>query len=540
MHLRRVILLAIHRKTAQRAQHRADEDLLEERGLCERTSRPSSRQEDEQRIEQRVRVIRGDQHGSVRQRSTGALDLVEHARGPADYARNQRCEQWHRSKMRCTVCFRMSVSEIGYDLALRAVLPLVRALSRLNAKLKRGVVGRASALAELHRWSAAQRSQQPLLWVHAPSVGESLMAQAIIQELRSRLPGVQVAFTHFSPSAERMRERVGADIATYLPWDTSENLRSALDTLRPSAIVFVRSEIWPNLVRNAAARGIPSMLVNAVLSAKSSRLRPVVRGVLSPAYRKLSAVGAINRQAAQRYERLGVASERILVTGNARFDQVWRRVQSLQREQPLLHRLRDPGTTTMVAGSTWPADERELLPAFARSAVEQPMRLILAPHEPDADHLQQAEQAARAAGLSCQRLSAVEAGHDPLPAVVLVDRVGVLADLYAIADIAFVGGAFHGNGVHSVVEPAALGVPVLFGPNHSNAEEAAELIESGGAISVADGSALEGALRRWLDPALRTAAGAAARAFTENKRGGAAANAQLIIEKMQVLPARAR
>ena len=434
----------------------------------------------------------------------------------------------------------MSVSEIGYDLTLRALLPLVRALSPLNAKLKRGVAGRASAVSELQRWSAAQRNEQSLIWVHAPSVGESLMAQAIIQELRSQLSDVQIAFTHFSPSAERMRERVGADVATYLPWDTSENLRSALDALRPSAIVFVRSEIWPNLVRKAAARGIPSLLVNAVLSARSSRLRPLVRGVLSPAYRKLSAVGAINRQAAERYERLGVSAERIHVTGDARFDQVWRRVQSLQREQPLLRRLRDPGITTLVAGSSWPADERELFPVIARVVAEHPLRLILAPHEPEADYLREAKQAALAAGLTCQRLAAVEAGRDPLPAVVLVDRVGVLADLYALADIAFVGGAFHGSGVHSVVEPAALGVPVLFGPNHSNAEEAAELIESGGAIDVADGSALEGALRRWLDPALRTAAGAAAQAFTENKRGGAAANARLIVENMQALQARAR
>src|SRR5262245_5300125 len=139
------------------------------------------------------------------------------------------------------VCFRMSVSEIGYDLALRAALPLVRVLSPLNAKLKRGVAGRADALAELQRWSVAQRSQQSLIWVHAPSVGESLMAQAIIQELRTALPEAQIAFTHFSPSAERMRERVGADVATYLPWDTSANLRSALDALNPSAVVFVRS-----------------------------------------------------------------------------------------------------------------------------------------------------------------------------------------------------------------------------------------------------------------------------------------------------------
>ena len=106
----------------------------------------------------------------------------------------------------------MAVSEIGYDLALRAVLPLLRVLSPFNTKLERAVTGRARALTELRRWSESQRGEQPLLWVHAPSVGESLMAQAIIHELRVRLPEAQIAFTHFSPSAERIRQRVGANV----------------------------------------------------------------------------------------------------------------------------------------------------------------------------------------------------------------------------------------------------------------------------------------------------------------------------------------
>jgi 3-deoxy-D-manno-octulosonic-acid transferase len=277
---------------------------------------------------------------------------------------------------------------------------------------------------------------------------------------------------------------------------------------------------------------VPSLLVNAVLSADSSRLRPLARTLLGPAYQRLNAVGAVNEKAAERYERLGVPAQRIQVTGDARFDQVWRRVQSLSWDEPLLTRLRDSAVVTLVAGSSWPADERQLLPAAARIAVEIPLRVILAPHEPHEDHLRQAEQCARAVGLSCTRLSEVEMSRAALPAVVLVDRVGVLADLYAIADVAFVGGAFHGSGVHSVVEPAALGVPVLFGPDHSNAEEAGELVAAGGAVSVGNADEIEGSLRRWLDPTERTRAGRAARTFTESRLGGAAANALLILESL--------
>src|SRR5262245_53166817 len=239
-------------------------------------------------------MVSCDEHRPGRQQFTRSFDVVKHAGSPAYYAGNEGWEWCHRSKMQCAVCFGMSVSDLGYDLALRAALPLVRALAPFNEKLKRGIDGRENALDELRRWSESARTDQPLIWVHAPSVGESLMAQAIVQSLRSHLPEAQIAFTHFSPSAERMRGRVGADIATYLPWDTSNNLRSALDLLRPSTIAFVRTEIWPNLVRLAEQRGIPTVLVNAVLSANSSRLRPLARATLGPAYKRLAAVGAIN------------------------------------------------------------------------------------------------------------------------------------------------------------------------------------------------------------------------------------------------------
>ncbi len=355
------------------------------------------------------------------------------------------------------------------------------------------------------------------------------MAQAIVDELRSQLPEVQIAFTYFSPSATRMAERVGADVYGYMPWDTRREAQAVLAALQPQAIAFVRTEIWPALVREAAAQSIPTALVNAVLSHRSSRLNGTARWLLSDAYGRLNAVGAVAQDHAQRFARLGVSPRRVHITGDARFDQVAARVKALDHEQPLLQRLRDNSLMTLVAGSTWPADDAELLPALALARKGRPMRIIIAPHEPDAGHLRSLEQRLSANGFRHGRLSALEQGTGKLPEVVIVDRLGVLAELYAIANIAYVGGGFHEAGLHSVVEPAALGVPVVFGPRHGNAREADELAGKGGGFVASDGHAIASII---LDLAarpvhLKTSA-AAARGFVQARLGGARRNAALI------------
>lgn len=426
----------------------------------------------------------------------------------------------------------------GAIAVVRRLLPMP---ARLNAKLARGLAGRHGAVDRLEAWARTARDPGArLVWVHAPSVGEGLMAQAIIGELHARAPDLQLAFTHFSPSAERMAANVGADVADYLPWDEPGEVTRALAALRPDAIAFVRTEAWPTLTALAQRDDVRLLLVNAVLAAGSSRLRAPARFLLGPAYRRLDAVGAVAPEDAARFERLGVPRARVHVTGDARFDQVWRRVQGLRRDQPLLERLKDLLVTTLVAGSTWPGDEERLIPAFtlvralaARTGMH--WRLIIAPHEPTEDHLQALEARLEDADLPFARLADVERSNDAPPAVVVVDRVGVLADLYAIAHLAYVGGGFRASGLHSVVEPAALAVPVLFGPHHGNAREAGGLEDAGGGFEVSDVSELQSsmlALSGRSGRAARDRAAAAAQQYVRSRLGGAAANAELILEQL--------
>lgn len=423
----------------------------------------------------------------------------------------------------------MAIPERIYALALAAARPLLPLASRGEGKLARGIRGRRGVLERMAAWAGAERDPaRPLVWFHAPSVGEGLQARAVVDALRARRPHLQVAYTYFSPSAESFARTVAADFADYLPFDLVRDGGRALDLLRPTVFAFSKTDVWPVLTREASARGVRLALLSATLPAGSSRLGGVARAVLAPAYARLHVVAAISAEDADRFAALGVPAERRTVMGDARFDQVWERAARVDRGSPLLASFAGWSGLTLVAGSTWPADEEHLIPALARLRAEGlPLRLLLVPHEPTEAHLARTEAALHAHGLPHVRLAAVEAGAD-VPAVTLVDRVGVLGDLYALADLAYVGGGFGTAGLHSVLEPAAFGAPVLFGPRHTNAREAAELIAAGGAFEVTGVEDLIDTLRRLADPALRGPSGAAARRYVEGGRGAAGRGAEII------------
>ncbi|MGD8277474.1 MAG: glycosyltransferase N-terminal domain-containing protein [Gemmatimonadota bacterium] len=420
-----------------------------------------------------------------------------------------------------------------YEIVVRVVRVLARAVAPFDGRVRHGLEVRRAAPSRLLEWSAASRNRsRPLFWLHAPSVGEALMAQAIIERVRAAVPDSQIAFTWFSLSAERVADRVGADVTACLPWDIRGDVRCALDALSPDVIGFVRTEIWPVLQREARRRGTLTALVNAPLAEGSSRLRPLARRFLAPAYGRLDAVGAVARADADRLLRLGVRSDRLRVTGDARVDQAVLRIEREPVPSALLDRLTEPGVAVVVAGSTWPADEDRLLHVMRalREDASRRVRWILAPHQPTAAHLRRLEDALRTAGLGGVRLAEVERGSAPGD-VVLVDRVGVLADLYRIASVAWVGGGFGDRGLHSVLEPAALGVPAVYGPRLGSAREAESLADAGGGFVAADVAAMTERLRTLLDDGV--AAARAARAWMASERGGAERNAALLIELLE-------
>jgi 3-deoxy-D-manno-octulosonic-acid transferase len=419
---------------------------------------------------------------------------------------------------------------LGYALAGHAARGLAAVAPDGRSKLARTLRARRGIRARYAAWGVTGRdSSRPLLWLHAPSVGEGLQARPVVQLLRARRPDVQLAYTHFSPSAASFARSLAADFVDYLPFDTEGDARAALAALRPRAIVFSKVDVWPVLARSASRRGVRLGLISATLAAGSTRRSGVAGALLRDAYRRLDAVGAIDAGDAERLVALGVRPEAVSVTGDTRYDQVWAHAEQADRGGSLLAPLAS-ARPTLVAGSTWPADERQLLPAWAALHRAEPaLRLIIAPHEPTPPHLDAVERWAVRERLRLARLGTPDVGSAD---VVLVDRVGVLGDLYALAGAAFVGGGFHAAGLHSVVEPAAFGAPVLFGPRHAASRDAGLLVAAGGACVARTGEEVGAVLRGWLASpgaeARRIAAGERARAVVRSGLGAARRSVDLI------------
>lgn len=417
--------------------------------------------------------------------------------------------------------------------AARAALPL---FASGDGKLARSIRGRRDGALALAAWASHHRdTKRPLVWFHAASVGEGRQAEAVILLARRERPDWQLVFTHSSASAEKLARSLPVDFAGFLPADTITDTTLALDALKPAALVFAATDLWPELVRQARRRGVRVALVSATLAETSSRTGFLARALLRDTYAALDAIGAIDERDGARLVALGAPEAAVVVTGDTRHDSAAARAEAVDRNSAPLRALASAGAPIVVAGSTWPADEAVLLPAVAKVRATRPVALVVAPHEPEDAHLRAIERdiAAHLPGARALRLSDLEAQGGAWD-VCVVDRVGVLADLYAGGAIAYVGGGFHAAGLHSVIEPAALGVPVLFGPRWQGSRDARLLLEAEAAACATDTTSLAGAIGRWLgDERARSAAGIAAGAVVGRNLGAAARSLGLIRQLLE-------
>lgn len=407
---------------------------------------------------------------------------------------------------------------IPYALAGSLAHALVRVVPGGESKFRRGLSARRGIVERYERWSSTSRDRaRPLVWFHAPSVGEGLQAQPVIELVRARMPDVQIVYTFYSPSAQQLSRSLKADFADYLPFDTFADADAIIAALRPSALIFSKLDIWPALTERAAAARVAVGVISATLAESSGRRGLFARALLADAYLAIERVGAIDEKDAEHFRQMGVSPDRVEVTGDTRYDQVLTRAQ--RPPSALVQSMRS-SRPTLVAGSTWPTDEDHLFGAWRKIRDKIPdARLVIAPHELTEAHIASVESWSRRRNLRFARIDARDASDAD---VVLVDRYGVLGDLYAVADVAYVGGGFHAAGLHSVLEPAAFGAPVLFGPRHDMSRDARKLIEAGGGAAVTGEAELTLRLSDWLGslPA-RDSAGEAARSMVQEGSGAA-------------------
>ena len=371
---------------------------------------------------------------------------------------------------------------------------------------------------------------RPRVWIHASSMGECEQAKPILRELHERFPHVARVLTVFSPSAHAnlSRANLPAEVFSYLPFDSLPNVRRFFDLVKPAAGIFIRHDLWPNFLWEGKKRGIKLLLADASVSAnaKSLRHQPGVINFNRELFAHFDWIGAVSLAAADRLREIVRDPERLSVAGDTRYDQVLFRTQTadVRRGLPEFWQKREH---TFVAGSTWPSDEEIVIPAFAAARARiHDAKMILVPHEPTEEHLQGAEKLLEKYHLGVCRLSKISSR--PTVEVLLVDRVGVLAELYGGGEVAFVGGSF-GPGVHSVLEAAAHGVPVLFGPRMRNSPEAVEMEQTGlGKVIARDDEGAQILSKLFSEPADTQTWGQKCRAFVEHKAGAARAIVALL------------
>ncbi len=427
----------------------------------------------------------------------------------------------------------MTLAEVLYASTVRGLKAASPLLALGSSKMARGFRARRHAVHTLSGWAAEGRDpSRRLVWFHAASVGEALQARAVVEVVQARRPDLQIAFTHFSPSAEAVAARMPADVAGYLPWDVATDARAALDALRPSLLVFTQKEVWPTLTREAARTGVRVALVAATLPAGAGRMRPLARPLISPVLAKLDLVAAIDSSDGERFVSIGARPGAVHVTGDPGVDAAWVRASAVDPSAPHLAPFQGDDRPTVVAGSTWEADEAVLLPALQSVRVEcVGLRLVIAPHEPTHATVDRLAKVLAAAGWRTTTLGKVERDGDVGNVdAVIVDRVGVLADLYSVGRVAYVGGGFHAGGLHNVLEPAAAGRPSLIGPRYANSRAAADLVQRGGVVAV-DAHGLGPALTRWLDdPKAIAGAERAATDYVLEHRGAAERTVDLLLD----------
>ena len=399
-------------------------------------------------------------------------------------------------------------------------------------KIQEGIKGRKRVFAELAAQLQTARHLEKTAWFHFTSVGEFEQAKPLIEAIHAE---TRIVLTFFSPSvAPNAKSYLYADVAVYLPLDTPRNAERLIRLIEPTLIVFSKFDIWPNLVWKASKQGIPIIVVAGTLHAASKRLSPLAKPFFRSVHRHIRVHCAISEGDAARFQELCSPTHEIVVTGDTRYEQVYRRATAVEPDVEFF-----PGHATLgrglqvsptatkrpilIAGSTYTEDEKVLLPAYQRLRERIPdnfPHLILVPHEPTPERIQEIRGHLDREQLVYHCLSELTPGID-LEAVdiLIVDRVGLLAKLYGLADIAFVGGSFRGS-VHNVMEPAAMGKPVLFGPTIQNAYEASLLVERGGAKLVHTARQLADAMTVWLnDITARETAGSIGKQLIEENLG---------------------
>ena len=365
------------------------------------------------------------------------------------------------------------MSRLFYHL-FRLTYPFViRIAAPFHPKAKAWVVGRAGIFQQLEKL----RGQGPTIWIHCASLGEFEQGRPVIEHLRSQYPNYKILLTFFSPSGYQHQQHYpGVDWVFYLPMDSPSNAKRFLDVVNPTLAIFVKYEFWFYYLKKLHYRKVPLLLISASFRPEMSFFRwygAFARKMLT----RFDRIFVQDESSKELLSTIGI-TETVEVAGDTRFDRVVA-IAAQTRSFPEINAFMK-GKPTIVIGSSWQADEQLWQRVWLRIK-SLGIKLLIAPHEVNGSNILQLQKLFPEAVLhSALSISKIE----PEPAVLIVDRIGLLAHLYRFGWVNYVGGGMTPAGVHNVLEAAVYGRPVISGPHIEKYREAVELVDAGGSVAL--------------------------------------------------------
>jgi len=385
---------------------------------------------------------------------------------------------------------------IAYNLLLLLLSPLlllgllyrmvVRGKSREGLRERLGFVSPQAAEFGQHR--------DPVIWVQACSVGEVAAVAPVIEAVRAREPLAHVVLSTTTPTGRELAARRGleVDAVTYFPFDLPFVVGKALSTVRPDMLVMVDTELWPNMMAVARSAGIRTAVINGRISDKAYPRDLVIRPILSWTLGNIDRVLAQSDKDAARFRALGAREDRVEVLGNCKFDEDMPSVPPAEASRLRMELGLPEGAPILVAGSTREGEEAKVLDAFVLARQEHlDLQLVIAPRHPQRGD--EIEQLILERGYAVYRRSrAVREGSaaeavGPQVRIVLLDTIGELTKVYALATVVFVGGSLVPWGGHNILQPLAQGKPTVVGPWMHNQQDLMEIALAEEAVSVVQG-----------------------------------------------------
>jgi 3-deoxy-D-manno-octulosonic-acid transferase len=360
------------------------------------------------------------------------------------------------------------------------ILSVVGIISIIDRKYRRALLQRFKTLHLIKEFldtTEIPESNNRII-IHCASMGEFEHIKPLIQQLH-KAGNNTVIITFFSPSGyEHVKSFPGVAFIVYQPLDFAGTWRKFYQLIKPSLLIISKHDAWPNQVWVAQEQQIPTFLVNASLSANSSRAGLVARKFFRLIYESFTGIYAISQRDAQRFESL-LKIKNVIPVGDTKFDQVINRKNQSQNVQIIDERWLQ-NDLILLLGSVWAEDLIHLNEAVNSLLQHYPdLKVIIVPHQPQEGLINHLKNYFQPMGVAL-----FSENHYPASSrVLIIDKVGILADCYKYAHIAYVGGSFK-QGIHNVMEPAVYGLPVLFGPRHQNSFEAIQLNQLGGGITV--------------------------------------------------------